>query len=186
MQEKGYYSSQCFGKSVTGIAGNDHTHPDAAFIDTIHSNSDTSWSSDIQHCGKTSHFKLDTGAEVTAVSNSKFRLLNTEIMEKPSKTLYRPDHQPLDIIGQFTIFVTYNGNNTKQLIFIIKGLTMNLFRLPAIQALKIISKSDSISQPQITRKVNFSIAQSIDTVSYNVFPKFFQGLGNVVEEHKSP
>ena len=80
--------------------------------------------------------------------------------------------------------MTHRGNRTRQPVFVVKGLTMNLLGLPAIQALRIVSKIDSISQPRIVRKVNFATARSYNTAIHNDFPKVFLGLGNLGEEYK--
>ena len=76
------------------------------------------------------------------------------------------------------------GNRTRQHVFVINGLTMNLLLLPAIQALKIISKIDSISRSRIVRKVNFVTARRYNTVIHNAFPKLFPGLGNLGKEYE--
>ena len=47
-------------------------------------------------------FKLDTGAEVTAISDNTYRSLEEEILVKPTKTLYGPGHNPLEVLGQLT------------------------------------------------------------------------------------
>ena len=105
-------------------------------------------------------------------------------LKKPSKTLIGPNYWPLDVVGQFTTTMVYNGNSAIQPIFIVKDLTTNLVGLPAIQALGVISKINSNSQPWITRNVNFSTAQSYETAILNAFPKLFQGLGNLGEEYR--
>ena len=183
-QKRGHYSSRCYKKSVAGIVANDHSDSDSVFLDTIRSGSDTSWSSEVQMCDKIVRFKLDTGAEVTAISNSEYERISNRTLEKPSKVLYGPNHQPLDVIGQFTTTLTHKGKSTEQPVFIVKGLTTNLLGLPAIQELRLITKVESIGRTRITRNVNFSKARSYATAIYKAFPKLFQGLGNLGEEYK--
>ena len=183
-KKRGHYSSQCYGRSVDGIAASDHTDPDIAFLDTVSSNSNASWYSDVQLCGRKVRFKLDTGAEVTAISSKELEQLNGMTLEKPSKTLHGPNHQCLDVKSQFTTTMTHHGSRTRQPVFVVKGLTMNILGLPAIQALRIASKIDSISQPQIARKVNFATSRSYDTVIHNTFPKLFLFFCNVGEVYK--
>ena len=48
-------------------------------------------------------FKLDTGAQVTAISEEAYKKLQVGPLKKPSKILYGPvpARQMLDVIGQF-------------------------------------------------------------------------------------
>ena len=46
-------------------------------------------------------FKLDTGAEVIAISQDTHRLLGDPKLLRPTKILRGPSHQPLEVLGQF-------------------------------------------------------------------------------------
>ena len=79
-------------------------------------------------------FTIDTGAEVTTISQETFRSLNSEL-SKSSKALQGPDRKPLCALGSVKVSLNYKGRNTDQEVYAIKGLNHNLFSLPAIEAL---------------------------------------------------
>ena len=81
-------------------------------------------------------FKLDTSAEVTAITNAAYQLL-----EKPqlnaAKILCGPSRHPLRVVGKFKCNLAAKGKVTRQEIFVVKGLNHNLLGLPAITALNL-------------------------------------------------
>ena len=94
---KGHFSTQCFSKSVAELSS--ESHLDTAFLDTVSSTEETSWLAKIQLCGQVTEFKLDTGAEVTAISEHIFHGLGKQKLISPKKVLYGPSRQPLQAIG---------------------------------------------------------------------------------------
>ena len=46
-------------------------------------------------------FKMDTGAEVTAINEGTHQLLGEPELRKPTKVLCGLAHQTLDVVGQF-------------------------------------------------------------------------------------
>lgn len=74
---KGHYSSQCYSKTVAEIkAGGDI---DTMFLDTISSDERSCWRTTINLNGVQVSFKLDTGAEVTAISEEAYQQIGTPI-----------------------------------------------------------------------------------------------------------
>ncbi len=63
---KGHYSSQCFSKTDGGTAH--EVSLDSAFLGAVTSNPPTAWTVSLLVGGKKAAFKLDTGAEVTVIS----------------------------------------------------------------------------------------------------------------------
>ena len=47
-------------------------------------------------------FKLDTGAEVTALTEPAFLQLRDVPLQAPTKALHGPDWKPLKVLGQVT------------------------------------------------------------------------------------
>ena len=56
---------------------------------------------------QTLDFKVDTGAEVTAISDLSYRELCGANMFKANKMVYGPDNSKLDVLGQFMQTLTY-------------------------------------------------------------------------------
>ena len=70
---------------------------DSAFLGPL---GQTSWTVDIAVNEVFLTFKVDTGAEVTAISEQAYRTLGRIRMEKTSKTLFGSTKIPLQVMGQ--------------------------------------------------------------------------------------
>lgn len=70
-QRKGHYSALCRTKAVSAVSGENTL--DTAFLDTVESSSETAWFAKIQPGDQETLFKLDTGAEVTAISQQAYQ-----------------------------------------------------------------------------------------------------------------
>ena len=92
--------------------------------------------------GKTTPFKLDTIAEVTAISPDTYHSLqNIEL----TKVFSGPSRKLLKVIGQIQRYFIYRTRQTSKSVFIVKGLKINLLGLPTITALNLAVRVDSIT-----------------------------------------
>ena len=82
-------------------------------------------------------FKLDTGAEVTAVSAQTCKALGLMgKLQAASKVLYVLSRQSLRLIGQFSGELRHKEHTYSEAIFVVKGLKNDLLGLPALDALQ--------------------------------------------------
>ena len=134
MQEKGalwnhvsvkdYCYKQHRSHSFHGIPG--HPDPDTGFLDNLaHPNQATQWSDTIQVNGKSMTFKLDTGAEVTAISSTAHQNLGLSPLIRFCMDL--PDN-----FCRFTATLTHKDQNLQHQVYVVKGLNTNQLGLPAI------------------------------------------------------
>ena len=98
-KRKGHFMSCCLTKSVSERS--QESHLDTAFLDTLTDKSAISWHEQIMLNGKLIPFKLDTGAEVTAITSDTYHSLQSVELNKPEKILSGPSRKPLKVIGQF-------------------------------------------------------------------------------------
>ena len=84
---------------------------DTAYLDTntcINSNGKSIWTTKIQLCGTETVFKLDTGAEVTAISDQTFHtLLHKPQLNTPEKILRGPSSCVLEV-KPFSLYTSRN------------------------------------------------------------------------------
>ena len=80
-------------------------------------------------------FKIDTGAEVSAINETAFNKLQDVQLKKPTRSLHGPAMSPLTVLGQFIGNLTFKRVTCKQKVFVGKGLKHNLLGLPAIASL---------------------------------------------------
>ena len=119
--------------------------------------------------GKQISFKLDTGAEVTAVPEETFKTLPEVVLRKPSKKLFGPSHQALEVVGEFTGKISAGGTTHECDIYVIKSLQNNLLGLPAITGLQLVQRLCSTSKEEDVK---------------HQFPTVFNGLGTFGEEYE--
>lgn len=164
---KGHFSAQCFSKTTAAVAH--EVSLDTAFLDTVSAKQESSWTITLLLGTKELPFKLDTGAEVTAISEEDFKTLKDVTLQRPSKALYGPTSQTLRVLGQFTGTLTHQQHSSSQTVFVIRGLKTNLLGLPAITSLHLL------------QRVNTTYTKGLDVREQ--FPNVFQGLGNLGEEY---
>ena len=70
------------------------------FLEAISITGESSWTISIQLEGKEMSFKLDTGAEVSAISDIVYKTLAITL-KKPAKILVGPTRNALKVLGQF-------------------------------------------------------------------------------------
>ena len=94
--KKGHYSTKCRSKTV------DDSNLETAFLDAATAAAEeNAWYADIlvgKYRGEKVTFKLDTGAEVTAVSQDTYRMLpEAPPLSTPQKVLCGPSRKPLQL-----------------------------------------------------------------------------------------
>ena len=113
-------------------------------------------------------FKVDTGAEVTVLSDTTWKILNlSELLQNPEISLCGPDSAALKVLGKAVLTLTHNGRQCTQPVFIVKNSKNNLLGLPAIKALDLLSCVDSVNNNIISQ-----------------YPSLFTGLGTFAHEYK--
>ena len=128
--KKGHYSSVCCSKAVATVS--EEQLENNSFLDTIHEVGGTSFTATVKINSQEILFK---GAEATAISTRTFNTLRNIVLQKSAKVLCGPNNQPLNVLGQAVVQLTYEGRSCKQSIYIIEGLKNSLLGLPAITAL---------------------------------------------------
>ena len=162
---RGHYSAQCRQRTVSTVQDRDTI--DSAFLDTVSNEEKNVWTSNLTINGKQIPFKLDTGAEVTAVSQETWQMLGKPALQRPNKHLFGPAQQPLAVLGYFHCHLSHKGREASHQAFVVDHLKTNLLGLPAITALHLAARTDSLQAPTIAEKV------------HEKFPKVFQGLGTL-------
>ena len=114
-------------------------------------------------------FKLDTGAEATAITEKTYNSLPNVVLKKPQKILQGPTKQHLNVLGQFTTTLSHGPKSTIQTIYVINGHKTNLLGLQVITALNIVCRVDAL----------MCDAHSV----HAKFPTLFKGLGALGDKY---
>ena len=166
---KGHYGAKCRKREISSIQDDDDD-PEPAFLDSVTENKKNAWITRIKINGTRLPFKLDTGAEVTAVSKEAWEILGRPALQSAHKKLFGPAQQPLDLLGQFRCHLTHGGKEAHQQVYVVKHLQTNLLGLPAITTLQLAARMDSC---EASPSENWE----------RKFPKVFKGLGTFSGEY---
>ena len=150
--KRGHFKSQCFSlgtsqkvadKEVDSVKGE---AVETVFLGTV-GEGEGSWMAKISVCGQYLPFKIDTGADVTAISEESYKRIKGKggKLVKPSKLLRGPSNQPLPVVGEFIGSLAYEGKSEKHQIFVVKGLKNNLLGLPAIRSMGLVVRVNEVT-----------------------------------------
>ena len=118
---KGHFSAQCFSRTVSAMSTEELS--EESYLDCVTSDTTTTWKATVKVSTLPTVFKLDTGAEVTAVSEEVSQTLQ-KTLQKPSRLLYGPSCQCLDVLGQFEETLCF-----KERIITLRIMTLNILTL---------------------------------------------------------
>ena len=132
--------TQCFSKTVTATTEEQDNLP---FLGMVFDGSVSSWTITIQVGEYLIPFKIDAGAQVTAISERTYNKLH---LKKASTTIYRPAQRILSVVGQFTVDLSHGQRRAKQRVYVVKDLQASLLGLPSLTALQLLCRVDAITE----------------------------------------
>ena len=139
------------------------------YVDTADANTTIPWVTPININMRVVNFKIDTGADVTVISEKEYDSAKDGPLTSASKTLNGPSQETLDVQGQFIAQLqrTDTKAKTTQEIYVVKGLTKPLLGRPAITALNLVAFVGNIQLQEVMEK----------------FPTLFTGLGRLKDSY---
>ena len=163
--KKGPFQRVCrAGENVGGIETEEED--ESFFLGSVTSDK-AAWTANIGIKNTTIKFKLDTGADVTAVSqtdmNRIFSGTQQPVLQKAERPLLGPGRIPLDVSGFVRLQLRSGVKQTMQKVYVVKHLSTPLLGFPAITALGLLKRVDSID---------------LDTLK-STYPRLCSGLGEV-------
>lgn len=163
--KKGHFSTQCHTKTPV----KQELQLDAAFLGPVTAGIASPWTVSLHIENQELTFKLDTGAEVTAITEQDCLKLRDIILQEPTRMLYGPTGQTLQAVGQFQATISSKGTSSLQTVYVVRGLRNNLLGLPAISALELANRIGTFSEKlEVQRK----------------FPDLFHGLGILGDQYE--
>ncbi|KAI4879857.1 hypothetical protein NFI96_004001 [Prochilodus magdalenae] len=141
-----------------------------AFLGTVSSEGEP-WLITLKVNEDTAVFKIDTGADVTVLSEEIFQKGQFPQLESTKKVLQGPGRTPITVRGKFTASIRTDNKSTTQEVYVVPELKCNLLGRPAIQALGLVASVDTVA------------LDSRERVKEQ-FPKLFKGLGKMEGDYK--
>ena len=114
-------------------------------------------------------FKVDTGADVTVISDTLYQSqFSKDLLKQSKRTLRGPDQTSLDVLGYFKAEMKHKGKSLYEDIYVIRNLGVSLLSRHASEGLNIVCFLGEI-------KEEFALQED--------FPRLFSGLGKVKGEY---
>ena len=94
-----------FREQTLNVSSGSDFYSDTLYLDTVNGHNEKHWCVEVLIESDPVTFKVDTGAEVTALSDTTFHSLkNPELkLKKSNQTLCGPNHSPFDVLGEVTL-----------------------------------------------------------------------------------
>ena len=146
-KKRGHFQIVCRSAEV-GRVNTDKEQPDA-FLGSIGNNP---WTVELNLEDSPVKFCIDTGAEVTVISDKTWRDLGSPTLKSPERELRGPDNHPLVVLGQWRGALEHSHTQTKETIFVVEGLSKPLVGCPAIQSLRLVTRVSTISKEVTTQE----------------------------------
>jgi len=145
---------------------------DSFFLNTVEDSLNSKyWTATIDVNGLEVSFKLDTGAEVTAITEKSLELVGSPKLNQPTRNLCGPNRQPLSVRGSLSAHLHQGQYSCTHEVFVVKHLSQNLLGLPAIKDLHLLT---------IVNRLQVDFATGIQ----NQFPSLFTGLSTLQSEYE--
>jgi len=138
---------------------------DAVNVDIVNKTNSSQWNITATVGVHPVLFKVDTGAEVTVLSENLFHD-SVPKFQKSTHTLRGANRTPLDVLGEAQMKLLYNAKSSTQQVFVVQDPQHNLLGLPAIRDLEVITGINAIE---------LSIPDQ--------YPALFTGLGTFKGEY---
>ena len=120
---------------------------DRAYLDTVDMHDTDPWTITLKARQVCIRFKIDTGADVTVISENMYSQLGKLPLIKCSKKLYGPGNKRLNVMGSFVETISSDTTSAVEQIYVVKGLDRCLLGRPAIKKLNLLEiKHDHVHE----------------------------------------
>lgn len=131
------------------------------------------WNAEVNVDGYTIKFKLDPGADVTAIPLLEFkRNWKRRHLHPAGKVLSGPDGENLKVCGAIRSKLQHGENTIMENVFVVRGLDRPLLGLRACEDLKLVRRLNCIK----SGLTNVNVEKD--------YPELFSGLGKINPPHK--
>ena len=173
--KRGHFQSVCRSTAKVGEVHLDsfQASPSEVFLGSLTeqgANPSSPWAVTLSLNGKPTHFEIDTGADVTVISQLAHKEIGSPSLSPPQRTLRGPCNQALPVKGQFTGKLRGGDREVEQEVYVVEKLRKHLLGRPAIQALNLAAHMGAVQETE--RKS-----------PKEQFPSLFRGLGKLEGEY---
>ena len=144
---------------------------EVTLIDTVETGSRV-WTASIQIAKEQIEFKLDSGADVTVLPESKYHKLQVKPkLQSTNKVLLGPCNYKMECIGKYSTKLSIDERSTEEEIYVIRELERPLLGRHAAESPNLLTRVNSIAKGDYKAKVKHK------------HPQLFIGLGRMKAEY---
>ena len=173
--KRGHFQAVCRSAKVGGIQGStgqDDGETNEAFLGALECppKRDDPWVVNLFIRGKQVSLSIDTGAEVSVISEEIWRAIGCPPLTQATRSLSGPDGRPIRTKGKFSETLTlHNQTATTEELYVVTGLSKALLGHPAIDQLNLIRRLAVVTERKTPKEQ---------------FPSLFHGLGKLEHPYK--
>ena len=173
-KKRGHFQAVCRSARVGGIQGNTEMGDglDSAFLGSVEEqceDKNNPWTVTLKLDGKPVDLRIDTGAEVTVITEKMWQDIGQPTLSPSDRTLRGPDSRTLPVKGKFTGTLGIQTREAEEEIYVVTELAKPLLGQPAIEQLGLLRRVVAVDKQRLTP------AQQ--------FPSLFQGLRKLEGEY---
>ena len=137
-RKKGHYARVCQIKKNLGVhvaavteedSDEEYSDEDVAFLGSVESTGACPWMTEVRVDNQKSVFKIDTGADVTAIPAKFYTQGQFSKLSRATKTLYGPGGTALKVNGKCTATLSKGNKSTQEEVYVVDGLRTPLLGL---------------------------------------------------------
>ena len=117
-QKKGHYAKVCRSGVLNEVNTAESDEEGIAFLGTVSSEGEP-WLINLNVNEHTAVFKIDTGADVTVLSEDEFKRRQFPVLESAKRVLQGPGQTPITVRGKFTATIGTDSKNTTQEVYVV-------------------------------------------------------------------
>ena len=144
--KRGHYQAVCRSARVSAVDTGSNPSQESsecdAFLGTLGdspSHGDP-WAVTLEMNETPMKLHIDTGADVTVISEQAWRKLGQPALSPPSRTLRGAGTQELSTTGRFTAMLSIDSHAAEEQVYVVKGLHKCLLGRPAIDKLGLVRR----------------------------------------------
>ena len=164
--KRGHFKAVCRAAKMGGIHS---PGEDSSFLGGVTETGDKSretlWSVTLSVNSKPMPFEIDTGVEVSVISQKAHQDIGSPTLRPPENTLRGPSKHRLVVKGQFTAKLTTDNKEVEQELYVVQDLHRHLLGCPAIKALDLA--------------IRIAAVRGGSESPFYRYPALFQGLGRL-------
>ncbi|XP_061132648.1 uncharacterized protein K02A2.6-like [Syngnathus typhle] len=172
-KKKGHFARMCRSTKMYEVnleRLEDFSSEDISFLGSLACESSDPWMTEIEMDKSNAVFKIDTGADVTAVPAGMYVKGQFKELKQTRKVLMGPGRSQLKVKGKFSATLKRRDKSIMEDIYVVEGLSAALLSRQAATALQLVARLDTAT------------LDNKETIKQE-FPELFTGLGIMKGEY---